>query len=79
MSNGPTDNRSCTDLICCLVFLAFIVGMVGVSGYGLVYGKPELMLTMWDADSKGCGYDETRKEYPYLYFPIIDISKVRES
>jgi choline transporter-like protein 2/4/5 len=40
MSNGPVTNRECTDLICCLVFLAFLVGMVGVSGYGLVYGDP---------------------------------------
>lgn len=73
MKNGPVDNRSCTDVICCLVFLAFLVGMVGVSGYGVVYGDPMLFLTMWDADARGCGYDEVAEEYPYLYFPIIDI------
>lgn len=32
------------------------------------------MLTMWDADGFGCGYNETHKEYPYLYFPILNIS-----
>lgn len=79
MNNGPTENRECTDLICCLVFLAFIVGMVGVSGYGLVYGEPELMLTMWDADKKGCGYSPEVKDYPYLYFPIVDIKAARQN
>jgi hypothetical protein len=36
------------------------------------------MLTMWDADEKGCGYDEVVKDYPYLYFPIVDINAARE-
>jgi hypothetical protein len=27
--------RSCTDIICCIIFLAFIVVMVGLSGFAL--------------------------------------------
>ena len=80
MDNGPMsdDQRECTDLICCLVFLAFLVGMVGVSGYGIVYGNPALFLTMWDADGNGCGFNAT-KDYPYLYYPMIDVESLQRS
>jgi hypothetical protein len=30
------------------------------------------LLTTWDADGNGCGYNETTKDYPYLYYPVID-------
>lgn len=46
--------------------------MVAVSGYGLTYGNPKLLLTLWDADRNGCGYNTTTKDYPYLYYPTID-------
>ena len=32
--NGPISKRSCTDCICCLLFLAAIVGFCGASAYG---------------------------------------------
>lgn len=77
MSNGPVENRECTDLICCLIFLAFLVGMVGVSGYGLVYGDPNRFLIMWDADGRGCGNDTAAIDYPYLYFPMINLTEIQ--
>jgi hypothetical protein len=48
--------------------------MVGTGGYGYMYGDPLLLLTLWDADGNGCGYNVTTKEYPYLYYPTIDPS-----
>lgn len=72
MANGPVADRSCTDILCCLIFLAFLTGMVGTAGYGLLYGDPYLLITTWDADENGCGYNETTKDYPFLYFPVID-------
>jgi hypothetical protein len=45
-------NRSCTDCICCLIFVAFIAGMVGTAAYGFAKGDPKLLLTGWDADGK---------------------------
>jgi len=54
--------------------MAFLVGMVGVSGYGILNGDPNLLLTTWDYDGNGCGYNETTKDYPYLYFPALDTS-----
>ena len=52
MVNGPVQNRSCTDIICCCLFLAFCVGMVGTAGYGFLNGDPMLLLTTWDYDGK---------------------------
>ena len=72
MANGPVPDRGCTDILCCLIFLAFMVGMVGTAGYGLLYGDPQLLITLADGDGNGCGYDAPVKEYPYLYYPTID-------
>ena len=46
--NGPVMDRSCTDIICCFLFLAFLVGMGGTGAYGYINGDPLLLLTTWD-------------------------------
>ena len=51
--------------------------MVAVAGYGFIEGNPKLLLTTYDADGNGCGMNETTKEYPYLYFPIIDLEAAK--
>lgn len=79
--------RSCTDIICCCLFLAFCVGLAGTAAYGFINGDPYVLLTSWDADGKhirllikplgnGCGYNTTTKAYPYLYWPAPDISSL---
>lgn len=50
LMNGPVMNRSCTDIICCFLFLAFLVGMGGTAAYGYFNGDPILLLTGWDYD-----------------------------
>lgn len=52
LQNGPVMDRSCTDIICCFLFLAFIVGMGGSGAYGYINGDPYLLLVGWDYDSK---------------------------
>ena len=79
MKNGPMKDRSCTDIICCLIFIAFIAGMVITSGYGLTKGDPEILLTTWDADKNACGSSAPTKDYPLLYFPTIDLESVKEA
>lgn len=78
--------RSCTDCICCLIFLMFCVGMAGTAIYGFLNGDPYVLLTTWDYDcnlilfdeylENGCGFNTTTKDYPYLYFPGPDISNI---
>lgn len=40
LSEGPFENRSCTDILCCLFFIAFLGGMGYVANIGLATGKP---------------------------------------
>jgi choline transporter-like protein 2/4/5 len=79
MENGPVPDRGCTDILCCLVFICFLVGMGGVTAYGLLQGDPYLLLTTWDANGNGCGYNTTTKDYPYLYFPTIDLEAAKKA
>jgi len=72
-------DRSCTDILCCLIFVAFLVGMVGACGYGYLYGNPALLTTTWDGDRYGCGYNTSRLDYPYLYFPMIDYKEANKA
>ena len=41
-------NRSCTDTICCILFLVFIVSLVGITGYSIKNGNPMAMITPFD-------------------------------
>ena len=50
LANGPVMKRSCTDVICCILFLAFFLGMIGAAIYGYMFGNPKQLLTSWDYD-----------------------------
>ena len=56
LQNGPVSDRSCTDCICCLVFVAFLVGMGFCAIYGFAKGDPVRLLTGWDTDGKSSKY-----------------------
>ena len=75
-SNGPISKRSITDCLCCLIFIAGIVGFVGASAYGWFNGDPKKLLVPWDSDGNGCGYQDHVKDYPNLYWaepPSIEL------
>jgi hypothetical protein len=50
--------------------------MCGLSVYGYLNGDPMLLLTTWDYDGNGCGYNKTTMDYPYLYFVAPDVSNL---
>lgn len=52
--------------------------MVGIAGYGFINGDPYLLLTTWDYDGNGCGYNDTTLDYPYLYFVAPDYTNLRD-
>lgn len=79
LKEGPVANRSCTDILFCLLFIVFLAGFGGVHWYGLQRGDPYLLLTTWDYDGYGCGYNESTKLYPYLYYPVVDVQAVSPS
>ena len=77
---GPIENRSCTDVICCLVFLVFILGLVAVSVLGFVWGNPSRLLYPTDSSGLICGYDEAVKDRPVLvYFDILKCARMGPS
>ncbi|XP_033114814.1 choline transporter-like protein 2 [Anneissia japonica] len=65
---GPIQNRSCTDVICCIIFIAFIVGMF-ITGYiGWTNGDPRKLVYPTDSKGQICGHTEDVKNKPYLFF-----------
>lgn len=68
IENGPSQNRGCTDIICCLIFLVFLGAYFFTFGYGVTNGNPWLLMTPFDTDGKGCGYDAGYENAKYIYF-----------
>lgn len=82
LNNGPTsnENRSCQDILCCLIFLAFLAGCVVVTGLGFSKGNPDLLVYVYDEDGHACGKSgEAAADYPllYLYDAISQIKSLK--
>ncbi len=60
-------NRRCQDIICCLMFVAFLIGMIIVTILGFSQGNPQLVLYPYDEDGRQCGLNDL-ETYKYLYF-----------
>jgi hypothetical protein len=77
---GMVMDRSCTDILCCLIFTAFFVGMLACSGLGYATGDPMKIFTPFDSDGNQCGLanqtlsnstlniERDFTEYKYKYF-----------
>ena len=57
---GPTKNRGCTDILCLLLLIAFVVGWVIVGVFAIQWGNP--MILLYPSNSKGeiCGQGDYR-------------------
>ena len=72
VEGGIEWERSCTDVLCCLIFIAFIAAMLGVSGYALSTGDPMNIITPFDSDGNKCGEVGTDFEnYPNKHFTSL--------
>ena len=74
LENGPLYNRHCTDVICCPLFVIFIVGMAWAFIYGLSEGDPNKLVTLFDYDGNGCGYHSQTKDFDFIYWPDLSYS-----
>jgi len=71
--SGPIKNRSCTDLICCLIFTLYIAGMLIVGVLAFIWGNPMSLLNPTDSQGNVCGKTENVKNKPYLlYFDLTE-------
>jgi choline transporter-like protein 2/4/5 len=50
LENGPIENRSCRDILCCLLFLAAVVAMFVIGIYGYTQGDPSRLARPYDSD-----------------------------
>ena len=76
-------DRSCTDMLCCLIFFLWVLGMAGVSFWSFGEGNPAVLLTKFDSDGNICGNstlqsatpsqgDRDFGEYKFLYFANLE-------
>uniref|UniRef100_A0AAR5P590 Choline transporter-like protein n=1 Tax=Dendroctonus ponderosae TaxID=77166 RepID=A0AAR5P590_DENPD len=65
---GPLKNRSCTDVICLLIFIVFVVLWAVIGIWGFRNGDPNTLLVPKDSSGLRCGLDKEVKNYKYLFF-----------
>ncbi|KAM3134855.1 hypothetical protein pb186bvf_013024 [Paramecium bursaria] len=66
--NGPINERSCTDIICFLLFILSVAALAYISIQGYSKGKPDRLLALYDPNGSACGIDYPN--FPYLYWAL---------
>ena len=70
LRNGPLYNRKCTDVICLILFIAFLAVYGATCVYSIKEGKPEHLLRPVNGDGDLCGHDSLI-DYPNLYYIFL--------
>ena len=70
--DGPVKKRGCTDILCLLLFLAFIGGWIFVAYLAFSQGDIDKVLHPTDSKGNVCGRGEL-EDKPYLMF--FDLTK----
>ena len=70
---GPIKNRGCTDVICFLLFFAFLGGWGVVGYYGFKNGDPTRLIYPSDSTGAICGSSDILANRPNLLF--FDLTK----
>uniref|UniRef100_A0A0B7B198 Choline transporter-like protein n=1 Tax=Arion vulgaris TaxID=1028688 RepID=A0A0B7B198_9EUPU len=74
--NGPNKNRSCTDVICCLVFIVFLAGLVVVAYFAYVYGDPKLLIYPQDSEGNLCGLGNKANKKYLFFFDLVTCGRM---
>ncbi|XP_069775693.1 choline transporter-like protein 4 [Narcine bancroftii] len=69
--NGPIKNRSCTDIICCIIFMVFILGYMVVGIVAWLYGDPREVIYPRNSTGMYCGIGGNAEKPHVLYFNIL--------
>ncbi|KAJ8300483.1 hypothetical protein KUTeg_022002 [Tegillarca granosa] len=73
---GPVKNRSCTDIICCLIFIVFIGGLAVVAYFGFYYGDPRLLLYPVNSDKEMCGFGKFKDKPNLFFFDLVECGRM---
>ncbi|XP_040261407.1 choline transporter-like protein 4 [Bufo bufo] len=68
---GPIKNRSCTDIICCILFMVFILGYIVVGILAWLYGDPRQVIYPRNSTGMYCGVGENKNKPYVLYFDLL--------
>jgi len=61
-SDGIVENRRCTDVLFCIIFMAFWAGMVGIGAIAFSEGDPNLLYYGFDSQGNLCGTSNKAKD-----------------
>lgn len=65
--NLPRKNRSCTDIVCAILFILVTIGGIVTGIYGLGHGDLKKIAQPFDSDGNACGIGDL-KEFSFLFF-----------
>ncbi|XP_073935845.1 choline transporter-like protein 5 isoform X1 [Castor canadensis] len=65
---GPTTNRNCTDVLCCMIFILFIMGYILLGLVAWVHGDPRRVAYPTDSQGHFCGQKGTPNENKSILF-----------
>uniref|UniRef100_A0A4W4GLY1 Choline transporter-like protein n=1 Tax=Electrophorus electricus TaxID=8005 RepID=A0A4W4GLY1_ELEEL len=70
--NGPIHNRSCTDIICCVLFMLVVTGYLVVGILAWLYGDPRHVLYPRNSTGMFCGVSPNQDKPNVFYFNILN-------
>ncbi|XP_042337660.1 choline transporter-like protein 5-B isoform X4 [Plectropomus leopardus] len=56
---GPVHNRSCTDVVCCIIFIIVILGYIALGTVAWIHGDPRKVVYPTDSHGQFCGHQNT--------------------
>nr|KAF6508113.1 solute carrier family 44 member 5 [Rousettus aegyptiacus] len=65
---GPVANRNCTDILCCIIFMLFIIGYILLGLIAWVHGDPRKVVFPTDSEGHFCGQKGTPTENKSILF-----------
>ncbi|XP_028831315.1 choline transporter-like protein 5-A isoform X2 [Denticeps clupeoides] len=70
---GPVHNRSCTDVLCCVLFIVVIFGYIALGSVAWLHGDPRKVIYPTDSSGQYCGQKGTAnaKKAILFYFNIL--------
>jgi hypothetical protein len=61
-AKGIVEDRGCTDILCCLLFVASIVIFIIAASIGFANGQPDVITSVWDSSNFPCGLKYTNAD-----------------
>ncbi|XP_064649866.1 choline transporter-like protein 2 isoform X3 [Lineus longissimus] len=77
--NGPIKKRSCTDIICCLLFLIVMAASAILAYFAFINGDPNLLIYPTDSFGKLCGYGNFKDKPNLVFFDMLTCARMGPS